>query len=1299
MLVGCLLGWRAHASVPGQPVFEHLGVEQGLSNAMVTAIAQDKRGFIWLATPTGLNRFDGSKVKVYSRETPARSKLANDSVWSLFLDREGELWLGGTEGLQRYDAATGRFLQYRLDSAEMAKQPAILAIVDDGRDGLWLGTNEGLHHFFPKTGQGYRLVHADHDTSSLSDNVVRALARDANGTLWVGTDAGLDRVPGDARSVQRVAMPIHSHGKLAARAVRAIFASSTGTLWVGADDGLHGLPLKPDGTVGPALAVPPVLTRSGVTAIAAGPDARLWIGTEKGLFQWETETPQVRSFMHVAADRLSLASHSVRNLLLDRSGTLWIGTSYAGASRVDLEAGGIGQFRHFGEGDAGRAIENVTMLTGDRKGRLWWSSDSDGIHQLDNGTDPPSQLTDSLNRACRLAGVLIQSVYWDESDTLWIGTEGHDMRRFQLRTGRCEKISTSSTLPGSNTVYIIFKDSAGAMWFGSRGGLQQRDAESGKMRYFQHQTDNPATLSSNDIYALAQGPDGAMWVATNYGLNRLDPRTGHARRFLHSPLDHASLANDRVYSLLVDRSGTVWVGTLSGLSRVEMDSNGGVHFVTYTVQDGLPSNWITGIIEDDDANIWLCTNAGISMLDRKGKRFVNYSSKDRVLSGRYQYGAVHKDGKGLLYFGGSSGISVIDPHAVRRNQRVPEVAVTDFQIHNQSLDLDRLPPGVVLARPIYEATQITLSHRSNFFSIAFAALHYAGVSHNRYAYQLDGFDTDWIYTDASKPFASYMNLEPGQYRFRVKAANKDGVWNEHAATLAIVLTPPFWKTWWFRSIAVALCLVGAYAGYRTRIRRLLAQRVVLERQVATRTAEVLHQKEIVEIQKAEVERQKLIVETANQSLARMSDIGRDITARLEPDAIMNTFAVQVTALMPCNHIQIGLLDADSAVIEFCYILDQGQRRPSYQCRIADMDLHSARCISAREKMFIGEQASDGATCPTLLTPMLSKGRVVGLIRVQSAQHHSLQRSHLESLDTLAAYLVVALDNADAYAQLGKALANLKGAQERLVLQEKMAALGTLTAGVAHEVNNPANFAHAGAQVMIGDLERFRQFLRALAGDDTEQEVLASLDHQIDHLAAQLATIIDGTSRIRDLVKDLRAFSRLDEADRKTVLVGDSLASTIRLVSAQYAADVDIQCALGANPPLECWPAQLNQVFMNVIVNACQAISAKHRDGSAQRGRLTIRSEISGDDLVLAFEDTGCGMSPEVLSHMFEPFYTTKALGEGTGLGMSISYGIVKAHGGNIDVRSLEGQGSTVTITLPLHTPAFRSRHSSQTFSG
>jgi len=270
-------------------------------------------------------------------------------------------------------------------------------------------------------------------------------------------------------------------------------------------------------------------------------------------------------------------------------------------------------------------------------------------------------------------------------------------------------------------------------------------------------------------------------------------------------------------------------------------------------------------------------------------------------------------------------------------------------------------------------------------------------------------------------------------------------------------------------------------------------------------------------------------------------------------------------------------------------------------------------------------------------------------------------------------------------QLAQQHQQLLTTQTQLVQSEKMAGLGTLVAGVAHEINNPVNFIHSGTQNVETYLQELQDFIFRIAGDNASATLRQNFAERFERLFTFLKTITTGSSRIRVLVSDLRTFSRLDEAEKKAVHIAEGIASTLRLIQTEYKKHVEFQCDFQANPVIECWPAQLNQVFMNIMVNACQAIVTQHKHAAAPvRGQLTIRTALQGAHVAIQFQDTGCGMAKDVQEKMFEPFYTTKPPGEGTGLGMSISYGIIEKHQGNILVDSQLNEGTTITVLLPLN---------------
>ncbi|MCJ8274469.1 MAG: GAF domain-containing sensor histidine kinase, partial [Psychrosphaera sp.] len=411
---------------------------------------------------------------------------------------------------------------------------------------------------------------------------------------------------------------------------------------------------------------------------------------------------------------------------------------------------------------------------------------------------------------------------------------------------------------------------------------------------------------------------------------------------------------------------------------------------------------------------------------------------------------------------------------------------------------------------------------------------------------------------------------------------------------------------------------------------------------------------------------------------------------------MKTAYSHIKTLMDVDVFAIGLYQAHNHQIDFklaieddCYLTPfLVSMNDSFRPAVWSIEKKQALIMNnyARQSLdYFGDTGQKTAMMgkrdgSVMYCPLLVGSKVIGTLTVQSYRLNAYNEEQQNMIQTLASTTAIALDNANAYAKIEQKNREIIDTQQQLVQSEKMASLGTLTAGVAHEINNPTNFVQVSAQNLEVDLSRLQAFIFDLVNDDADDEILDSFKQQFNPLFDHLTTIKDGTQRIKVIVKDLRAFSQLESAEKNTVVVNELLQSTINLVQTQYKEVADFVTEFATIKAPECYPAQLNQVFMNLIVNACDAIKIKQQVQPSLKGHIVIACKTAGHQHIeITIKDNGCGMTEQTKNKLFEPFYTTKAVGEGTGLGLSISFGIVKKHGGSLSVEANNSGGSIFTV--------------------
>ncbi|NIR47733.1 AAA domain-containing protein [candidate division KSB1 bacterium] len=855
---------------------------------------QGRKGFMWFATEDGLNRYDGYQFKIYKHEPGNANSLSDSFIRSIYEDRDGVLWIGTNGlGLNRFEPQSERVIHYSTVHEDPHSLSAndIQTIYEDQTGTLWVGTNGGgLNKLVSRQMQGsvptfVRYQHNQNDPYSLSNNNVQAVFQDREGVLWIGTASGLNRFdPTSGRFFHYLPDPKNPYS-LSSYDVRAICQDHQGELWIGTDTGLNRLVQSPESEQAPSDigSSPPIffrylhdpndpssLSNNNIRSLYEDGDGVLWIGTAGGLNKLDRKREQFISYRHDPDDPQSLSSDAIRSIYQDRSGVIWIGTYGAGLNKFDPRKQKLILYQTDPDDPSSLSDNEIFKICEDREGMLWIGTYGGGLNRLDPNTKRFTRYQHDPDDANSLSDNHVWAICVDRDEVLWIGTEC-GLERFDPQTNpetaRFVHYQHDPDDPNSlshNQIWTIYQDREGILWIGTEAGLDRlvlsdKQGAPATFVHYQHDPDDPYSISSHAVMSIYQDREGTLWIGTfNGGLNTFDRQSEQFLHYHHDPNDPQSLSNNAVLSIYEDETGTLWIGTYGGgLNRLDRETG---TFTYYKEKDGLPNNVVYGILEDDRGNFWISTNNGLSRFDPRTETFKNYDVNDGLQSNEFNLGAYHKTGEGEMFFGGINGLNAFYPEDIKDNPFVPPVVITDFQLFNESVPIGEDSLGrTILNKVPSETKKIELSYKDAVFSFEFAALDYSNPEKNQYKYIMEGFDKDWIDTDARKRFVTYTNLDPGEYIFRFKGSNSDGVWNEEGAAIKIIIRPPLWQKWWFRSLLAFGVLLSAFGLYKRRIHRIEAHKRELETQVEERTKAA----EALQNALAEVERLKNRLQAEN----------------------------------------------------------------------------------------------------------------------------------------------------------------------------------------------------------------------------------------------------------------------------------------------------------------------------------------------------------------------------------------------------------------------------------------------------
>jgi signal transduction histidine kinase/ligand-binding sensor domain-containing protein len=847
--------------------FVRVSLEQGLSQNNVTAIAQDNYGFIWFGTLDGLNKYDGSTFKVLKHIPCDSSSLSSSTISALLVDQSGNLWVGTmAAGLNKVDLQTGKITSYQHDPDDpnSLSDNHIRALFEDRYGSLWIGTRDGgLILFDREANRFFRFEHDPKNPNSLSDNNIRSILEDYKGNLWIGAYRGginllvgsrADGFDPDAVSFMNFKHDPSNPKSLSNNHVEVIYEDRLGDLWIGTyGGGLDKLTYLATPGSNRARSLNPQtvefshykheptnpnsLSDNYIESLYEDHTGVLWVGTSQGgLNRFDRRSERFYRYTHEPSNTSSISHNNIETLYEDRSEILWIGTWGGGINKVDRKPKKFSHYKHEPDNPNTLSANYVRAIYEDASRNLWVGSSLGGLDRFDRKTGIVTHYTEELDNHNSLSSNDVRAVHVDDNAVLWVGTYGGGLNKAVLPERKNQSSVSSppaelsfkrflqdpqnSKSISDDYVWCIQEDYDSVLWIGTNSGLNRFDPTTETFTHYKHEPDDPNSLSHDIVRTISQDSSGRLWIGTYDGLNRFDPETGKFIRYNHDPYNANTISHNSVVSIFVDNSDVLWIGTLGGgLNKFDPETE---TFTHYLERDGLPNAFVHAILEDEEGNLWLSTNKGLAKFNEKnpeGEKFRNYDVKDGLQSNEFNVGAAYRSKTGEMFFGGIHGFNSFFPQQVKDNPYMPSIVLTGFKIFNHDLKFDQ---------ELTEIQEIELSYKDNFYSFEFAALDFTNPEKNQFAYKMEGFDSHWVYS-GTRRYASYTNLNPGEYVFRVKGSNNDGIWNDEGISVKIKIVPPLWQTWWFRIMAGVGFVAVVILIFNSHVKKLKKQKQAQEK--------------------------------------------------------------------------------------------------------------------------------------------------------------------------------------------------------------------------------------------------------------------------------------------------------------------------------------------------------------------------------------------------------------------------------------------------------------------------------------
>ncbi|NNF36661.1 MAG: hypothetical protein HKN68_21345 [Saprospiraceae bacterium] len=1112
----------------------------GPSGNSINSIVQGPNGFLWFGGHAGLYRYDGYQFKSYQSDSKDSTSFDFAYIEYLYWSSDEYLWIGTYGGgLFRFDPSDDTFLRFQNNPEDphSLSNNRITTIIEESKNVLWVGTVDGLNHLDRSTGKFTRFQNDPDDSSSLSYNDVRTLYIDRSGTLWVGTgfmfqsdksQGGLNRFNPDDQSFTRYSLPKGNDKNPKANIIKAIYEDSRENFWVGGSGGLYNMnrdagsfeKMIDDPTVEGDFYIPGIRENehTSVFSLLEDEEKNLWVFTLHDNPDRPLSTIVIADLasqkMEVLAERSPIVPWQA---IQSTDGSIWLAGAGVGGQVHQITPGNSQiQYLPF---PSDRNLFFQGLVANDENIIWGKTTDENGIIQIvgiENdfksiGIRSLTEIKTTLSKRSYFSNPGSELVV-DSKGTIW-GCTGHlygGVFSISPETAEADQYlhdPNNTNSPPSNFIWTIMKDKSGKIWMGSENGISRLDSESGMYTHFVHDPDDPASLSAGSYFILYEDKDGYIWCGGDrYNnppfLNRLDPKTGEVKKILfppeflaHRPYSIAQNPNGDIIYLLRGKGLYILFNESLKAESWEKDYQGEV-----ILGEALRS--ANNMVADDQGILWLTTDQGrILRYDSETQSTIEFNDRTGL---EFEDQKVYRLNDGSIYFVHEEGLVKVNPteKIVESKSNSAQVRFTELYVNGQ------LVSGLeenITNKPIWREDQINLSHDQSNFSLRFSAFDLKDPNNCQYEVRLLPLETTWRRIEGN-PFVNYFQLPSGHYTLEVKGSDSNGVWANETKKLEIVITPPWWRSWW--AYITYLLLVAMAARW---IHKYQKEKTIRTEREKTREKELAHAREIE-----------------------------------------------------------------------------------------------------------------------------------------------------------------------------KAYTDLKATQAQLIHAEKMASLGELTAGIAHEIQNPLNFVNNFSEVSHEMIQEVKEELKD--GDPEEADAI------LNDLSTNLEKISHHGNRASGIVRSMLDHSRTSSGEKVETDINALCDEYLRLAyhgmrakdrnfNADFKLDLDPDL-----PKVKVIPQDIGRVLLNLINNAFQAVSemTSLEVMSSLKPRVEVKTKKLGDKIEISVSDNGPGIPDDIKDKIFQPFFTTKPTGQGTGLGLSLSYDIVKAHGGKFQVESKEGGGTAFLISLPVN---------------